>query len=416
MTAPVLMPFQELPFNGDRFVCKEFIKLKEKFDLNVAVETGSCLYSTTKWLGENFTNVHTIELSEEYSKHGIHKVSGMPNVHPQIGDSVSFLERMCETLTTNDKCIFFLDAHWGQNCPLMQELDVLAKIKTNLPPVIAIHDFYTGDEKLGWDEYNGQRFDYKWIEPKIKALERAHNCSYFHYYNTEAENGMRGLIYIIPVKHWTHQIAGVKKWSKYSQSGEESYIQFILDQIPSKGKHLVEIGAWDGHHLSNTRYFIENGYTHLLIDGDNRGNDEVKQHFIMLENVNELLRTYQTPEEFDLLCVDIDGNDLYIIEKILTKYKPSLIVAEFNPIWEAHQSKTIAYNPSHTWSNDDYYGFSFLAGKKMAAKYGYTCVFENDSLNMYFVRDEYLEGIKPEVTYTQTFYHPRSGKTDWVDY
>ena len=124
------MPFQELPFNGDRFVCNEFIKLKEKFGLNVAVETGSCLYSTTKWLGENFNNVHTIELSEEYSKHGIHKVSGMLNVHPQIGDSVSFLERMCQTLIFNDKCIFFLDAHWGQNCPLMQELDVLTKIKT----------------------------------------------------------------------------------------------------------------------------------------------------------------------------------------------------------------------------------------------------------------------------------------------
>jgi len=116
------------------------------------------------------------------------------------------------------------------------------------------------------------------------------------------------------------------------------------------------------------------------------------------------------------LCVDIDGNDLYIIEKILTKYKPSLIVAEYNPIWDANQSKTIKYNPSHTWSNDDYYGFSFLAGKKMAEKYGYTCVFENDSLNMYFVRDEYLEGIKPEVTYKQTFYHPRSSKTDWIDY
>jgi hypothetical protein len=52
----------------------------------------------------------------------------------------------------------------------------------------------------------------------------------------------------------------------------------------------------------------------------------------------------------------------------------------------------------------------------MAEKYGYTCVFENDSLNMYFVRDEYLEGIKPEVTYKQTFYHPRSSKTDWIDY
>jgi hypothetical protein len=416
MSAPILMPFQELPFNGDSFVCKDFIKLKDKYNLNVAVETGSCLYSTTKWLGQNFANVHTIELSEEYSRHGIHKVAGMLNVHTNIGDSVSFLNRMVDVLTPDDKCIFFLDAHWGQNCPLLEELDVLTRVKTNLAPVIAIHDFFTGDEKLGWDEYNGQRFDYAWIEPKVKALELAHNCTYHHFYNTESENGMRGLIYLVPFKHWTNQIKNVKKWTKYSQSGEEAYIEFILNNLESKGKHLVEIGAWDGHHLSNTRHFIENGFTHLLIDGDNRGNEEVKQHIVIVENVLELLKTYQTPIEFDLLCVDIDGNDLYIIEKILTRYKPSLIVAEFNPIWRPDQSKTIKYDSNHTWQNDDFYGFSFLAGKKMAEKYGYTCVFENDSLNMYFVKTDMLDGVLPNVSYEVAFYHPRSSKNDWVDY
>ena len=414
MSAPVLMPFQDLPFNGDTFVCKEFLKLKEKFNLNVAVETGSCLYSTSKWLGENFPNVYTIELSEEYSKHGIHKVAGMLNVHTYLGDSVQNLQRLTDVLTQDDRAIFFLDAHWGENCPLLQELDVLTKIKTNLPPLIAIHDFFTGDEKLGWDEYNGQRFDYQWIEPKVKALESAFNCSYSHYYNTEAENGMRGVIYLIPFKHWIHQIRN-NKFTKYSQTGEEGYVDFILSNLPEKGKHLVEIGAWDGHYLSNTRYFIEKGYSHLLIDGDNRGNAEVKEHFITQENVLELLQSYETPTEFDLLCVDIDGNDLYILDKILGRYKPTLVLAEFNPIWEAHESKTITYNAGHTWANDDYYGFSFLAGKKMAAKHGYTCIFENDSLNMYFVRTEMLDFI-PEISYKTAYYHPRSGEKGWIDY
>lgn len=415
MSAPVLMPFQDLPFNGDSFVCKEFLKLKEKYQLNVAVETGSCLYSTSKWLGENFQNVHTIELSEEYSKHGIHKVSGMLNVHTYLGDSVQKLQLLTDVLTKDDKALFFLDAHWGQNCPLLQELDVLTKVKTDLPPIIAIHDFYTGDDKLGWDEYNGQRFDYQWIEPKVKALELAHNCTYSHYYNTEAENGMRGVIYLVPFKHWVHKIKNVEQWQKYSQRGEEAYINFILENLPSKGKHLVEIGAWDGIYLSNTRNLIENGYTSLLIDGDNRGNGEVKEHFITKENVLDILRQYETPEEFDFLSIDIDGNDLYILEQVLSKYKPSLIVAEYNPIWGPTDSKAIAYDSGHTWNNDDYYGFSFLAGKRMAEKFGYTCVFENDSLNMYFVRNEFV-GFEPNVNYAITHYHPRSPKNTWVDY
>ena len=48
MSAPLLMPFQDLPFNGDSFVCREFLKIKEQLGITVAVETGSCMYSTTE--------------------------------------------------------------------------------------------------------------------------------------------------------------------------------------------------------------------------------------------------------------------------------------------------------------------------------------------------------------------------------
>jgi hypothetical protein len=53
---------------------------------------------------------------------------------------------------------------------------------------------------------------------------------------------------------------------------------------------------------------------------------------------------------------------------------------------------------------------------RMAEKNGYVCVWENDSLNMYFVRKDMLGDIEPNVTYKQTFYHPRSSKNNWVDY
>lgn len=408
-----LMPFQELPFNGDSFICREFLKLKEQHGLTVAVETGSCLFSTTKWLGDNFHRVHTVEINEEFAKHGRHKVEGMINVFPEIDDSIMFLKKLMTMISSQDRVIYFLDAHWGQHCPLIGELDALKQSPTVLPPVIAIHDWYTGDERLGYDEYNGQRFDYAWIQPKVKELEEQFECTYTHYFNTEAENGMRGVIYLIPNISWVNSIKKAK-WSKYSQTGEEGYIDHILCKMPNKGSHLVELGAWDGFHLSNTRYFIERGFSHLLIDGDNRGNEEVKTHFINKENIIDILKNYNTPQEFDLLCVDIDGNDLYIIDEILSEYKPSLIVAEFNPIFAHNESKAIEYNPFHTWMNNDYYGFSFLAGIKMAEKHGYVCVHQNDNLNMYFVRKEFVE-VVPNITYQQTFYHP-AGIGKWVDY
>jgi len=228
--------------------------------------------------------------------------------------------------------------------------------------------------------------------------------------------------------NWVQQLYTIPTWKKYSQSNEESYLQHILNSIESKKNFIVELGAWDGYHLSNTRYFIDNGYNALLIDGDNKGNDEVKQHFISKVNVLPLLKTYKAPKEFDLLCIDLDGNDIYILDEILSKYKPSLIIAEFNPIFQPHESVAIEYNPEHTWSEDNYYGFSFGAGIKLADKFGYTCIFQNDNLNMYFVKDdvlmqslcvttkEELLNLVPKVTYHPSEYHPRSSKTNWVQY
>jgi len=233
--------------------------------------------------------------------------------------------------------------------------------------------------------------------------------------------------------NWTKELSTLPIWKKYSQAYEETYISHILKSIPHQINYkkgdidIVELGAWDGFHLSNTRHFIEQGYNALLIDGDNHGNAEVKEHFITKENVLDILKQYKTPSHFDMLCIDLDGNDLYILEEILLEYQPSLIVAEYNPIFALGESRTITYDPSHNWNHDDYYGFSFSAGIKLAKKHNYTCIFQNDNLNMYFVKNAVLaeslvieESEIPnhlsEVTYKQSNYHPQSTKTTWVEY
>jgi len=218
--------------------------------------------------------------------------------------------------------------------------------------------------------------------------------------------------------NWITDLYTISKWGKYSQANEECYIKHILHNIPSKNKFILELGAWDAVHLSNTKYFIdEYDFDALLIDGDNHGNSVVKEHFITKENILDILEKYECPKEFDFLCIDLDGNDIYILDEILTKYKPSLIVAEFNPIFQHNESVAIEYNPTHEWGNDNYYGFSFLAGIKMAEKNGYTCIFQNDNLNMYFVKNEFIEGLTFQApTYTQTHYHPQSPKNTWVVY
>ena len=134
----------------------------------------------------------------------------------------------------------------------------------------------------------------------------------------------------------------------YSQFGEDRIIQDVLTtlgEITSLDKWACEFGAWDGLHLSNTANLIVNsGYSAVLIEADPKKFLELKQNmasypvkcinaFINLEGVNTLdsvLSTSSIPKDFDLLSIDIDGADYWIFEG-LEKYRPKVIVIEFNP-------------------------------------------------------------------------------------
>lgn len=202
MTQPVLMPFQDLPFNGDTFICKEFLNLRDTFQLNVAVETGSCFFVTTEWLANNFENVFTVEINNDFASYGVNRVADKKNVNYLVGwHSVAFLTQSLK-LNPDDRVIYFLDAHWENDCPLLDEIQAISLLKDKYglkhAPIIAIHDFYTGDDSLGYDSYNGNRFDYDFIKGVILELQIAYGCMYSHKYNTEAEGAKRGIIYLFP--------------------------------------------------------------------------------------------------------------------------------------------------------------------------------------------------------------------------
>jgi len=198
MQEPILMPFQHEPFNGDTFVCEEFLNLKKEYDIKIAIETGSCMYSTTQWFGDNFDKVYSVEINEDFAKYGRHKIADKNNVMCFIDDSISFIGNLKMLLPKDQRCIYFLDAHWGNVCPLLGELEQIANVPTTQPPIIVIHDFYTGDAELGYDDYNGQPFTFEWIEPYVEKIEMALNCEYTYHFNSQSVGAKRGVIYLTP--------------------------------------------------------------------------------------------------------------------------------------------------------------------------------------------------------------------------
>ena len=155
--------------------------------------------------------------------------------------------------------------------------------------------------------------------------------------------------------------------------------------LPSfDGQSLCWRHAWrDSHSVGtqsgeecNTRRLRETcGWNYgLMMDGDN--NNEMinqHQHFLTRENILQLFDKYHVPKEFDLLSVDIDGND-YWVWSALRRYQPRVVIVEYNVFFLPEIAKTIAYDAAHEWDKDRYglyHGASLAAFYKLATEKGY---------------------------------------------
>jgi hypothetical protein len=219
--------------------------------------------------------------------------------------------------------------------------------------------------------------------------------------------------------NWVEALKRVAPDKHYSQFGEESFIGHIFNNIGTKHKFFVDLGAGDGVNLSNTKYFKDTlGWQGLMVDADNQGNGSVYQSFITDDNIIDILEKHNVPEDFDFLSIDLDGNDYYVLDRVLTDYSPSLILAEFNGTIPTDVDKVMAYNSNHIWGNDDYYGASFKAFKRLGEAHGYATIFSYASTNIYLIRKVHL--VEPDkdwgVTYQPMQYHAHNPNGRWIIY
>jgi hypothetical protein len=223
-----LMPFQDYPFNGDFFLEKEFLRLRDKYNIKKAVETGSCLFSSTKWFSDNFNEVITYEMNSSFYEEGIKKIQNKNNVKALVCNSVDGLKQL--EYTPKENIIFFLDAHWQAYCPLLDELETISKLDIN--PIIVIHDFKTNNPEFGYDTHDGKDFDINLVAPKLSKI---YPNEYLYYYNTEAAGARRGVIFIEP---------------KTLKSKLDSVVSSIIEQfetraVKGKEKYGVDLDRTD---------------------------------------------------------------------------------------------------------------------------------------------------------------------------
>ena len=199
----------------------------------------------------------------------------------------------------------------------------------------------------------------------------------------------------------------------YSQTGEDGIIEKILEIIPENDKWCVEFGAWDGVFMTNTRNLIESkGYSAVLIESDKSKFRELNHNYsernnvITLnkfvgfggdDNLDRILGNTPAPFDFDLLSIDIDGND-YHVWKAISRYMPKVVLVEFNPTVPTHIRFVQDADPSLNQ------GASLLSLVELGKQKGYELV-SVLPFNAFFVKAEYyplfhLKSNAPEVLRT----------------
>ena len=132
------------------------LDLKQKYDLDIFVETGTLVGNTAKWASEHFSQVYTVECSYKFYILALDKLKGLSNVELIHGFSQYVLKGILPSLT--GPVLFWLDAHWSRDlgysnsqkvlCPVMEEIEAIGK--SEFDHVILVDDFRLFGEQAGW--------------------------------------------------------------------------------------------------------------------------------------------------------------------------------------------------------------------------------------------------------------------------
>src|SRR6185503_1652914 len=178
------------------FLRQHFQDLVNKHSIDTVIECGTYLGSTTKQLSGMVKQVYTIEINKEFYNEAKINLGACENVLQFLGNTIHVLPKVLEIIPNKKNLLIFVDSHWLAHNPLIEELAIIAI--ANIQPCIIVHDFKVPDHpELGFDSYNGQDYDYAWIE---YSLSKIYPEGYNYYYNSEAIGARRGVIFIEPIQ------------------------------------------------------------------------------------------------------------------------------------------------------------------------------------------------------------------------
>lgn len=201
----------------------------------------------------------------------------------------------------------------------------------------------------------------------------------------------------------------VNKSNIYTQNGEDGIIAAIFKRIGTTTKVCCEFGAWDGVHFSNCRRLILQGWSALMIEGDEYRFKGLVSNYpthplvtcvnryvdVGPNSVGTIVQKHNIGD-LDFLSVDIDGLDYEILET-LDSY-PRVICIEVNaghsPETETRLDRDVAKNNI---------GQPLQLFVKISEKKGYDLVCY--TANAFFVRRDVVREFSLPILTSKQAYH-----------
>jgi len=141
------------PLNGQEGRRSIFIELFEKLKPSAVFETGTYRGISTEWFAQNYSGqIYSCDNNQRYLLQAQKKLATYRNVWLELQDSREFVRKHLTLLSADETAVFYLDAHWLEDLPLLGELQLI--IASAKKAVIVIDDFEVPfDPGYTFDDY-----------------------------------------------------------------------------------------------------------------------------------------------------------------------------------------------------------------------------------------------------------------------
>lgn len=203
----------------------------------------------------------------------------------------------------------------------------------------------------------------------------------------------------------------------FSTFGEEQLLErYIEDLLPAGHcRTAVDIGAGDGRTGSNTLALFNRGWNGIGVEWDGRKFHKLANCYRHLPavspcrlkvtpaNIIPLLEAYGIERNFSVLSIDIDTYDYWVLDAILSRYRPGVVITEINEKIPPPIKFRVNYDPDlPVWNH--FFGYSIACLEELCSHRGYALI-DLEYNNAFLVRAELAGGraLTAEAAYRQGY-------------